>query len=91
MECDDKCGCRQESSSSINEDRISLAEKMARQIMEELNGRKGYDAIWDDLDEEIRDDIIDSIGNIVDVGLSIYGGKLSDVDAVPMDVLGIRT
>lgn len=55
--------------SSHDEDkRISellLEDRMTWRIMRELNGRKGYDALWDELDGDIQDEIFEAVKEVV--------------------------
>lgn len=38
----------------------------AIEILDELNGRNGYDNLWDDLDEDLRKEIKDAIIEILE-------------------------
>ena len=40
--------------------------RVATEILDELNGRSGYDNLWDDLDEDLRKEIKDAIIEILE-------------------------
>lgn len=46
-----------------------LSLTVANRILDELNGRKGYDDLWDDLDVSLRDEIRQEIAKIVERGI----------------------
>jgi len=45
--------------------RASKAAQIVDLILDDLNGRSGYDNLWDDLDEEIQDEIRESLTEIL--------------------------
>ena len=46
--------------------RSVLAREIACDVLEELRGRKGYGAFWDHLDANVREEIVISLGHIID-------------------------
>lgn len=47
----------------------SLAQKIVKAILDELNDRKGFDWWWDELDADIRNEIRDELTEIVEAHL----------------------
>lgn len=43
----------------------SKASVIVKAIMKDLNGRKGYDNLWDDMDDETKTEIILDLTSIV--------------------------
>lgn len=47
---------------------------IAAEIIDELNGRSGFDGFWDSVDDETRDEILTRITSIITEGLSDQPG-----------------
>lgn len=49
---------------------MDLSSRIITNILRNLNSRKGYDGLWDSIDEEVRDEIIDELIEIVEKELN---------------------
>lgn len=47
----------------------SLGRVLALRVLDALNGRKGYDQWWDNVDDDLREEIIDKLAIIINEGI----------------------
>jgi hypothetical protein len=49
----------------MSEENDRKAGEIVSKVLDSLNGRKGFDALWDEIDYEIREDILQELKGIV--------------------------
>jgi len=52
-----------------------VSRKVVREVLADINERKGYSQLWDEIDQEIKDELTDSLFGVVKIVLESEGLK----------------
>ena len=56
-----------------------VSRKVVREVLADINERKGYSQLWDEIDQEIKDELTDSLFGVVKRVLESEGFEGEDI------------